>query len=539
MDLNKVEFDYEILKEYHSTLVNNGVIALVSKSGQIFVTEIKLRGSIQLLIPLFEAVEKKYGEKSLIPTDEQLLSSKYQQIKGMITEHGESASRSDVALMFTQYMQKGVNIGATDVHFILCSGELKVRFRVDTKIAPRFDELRGYEVGERLITSVISRSRSGSDLVEDAPQGKKIHELLEVDGIKVPMMLRAESTPIDSPNVEETRARALFVRITKSETPKTLEELDVDLPLRKAITEAMRRPKGLILVTGPTGSGKTTLLGGAIHELPDGKTLRTVEDPVELKFTGINPNITQVSADKAQWDVHLESILRQDPDAVLLGEIRNLNQAMMLIRTANTGHLGLSTLHTSNCVQTIDRLINLGVPMDDLLAEGMLSLLVACKLAPRTCKKCALRAHELTDEQQQKLKLLNLSDKELTKLRFVNEKCVPGEWSNHKPTTCDCNAGTKGVVSVSEFLRVTLPLLNHIRQNGIAGLSGHLRKHGWIGMEEIALSKVKQGTLDPFALITEVVDLFKFFGSTESEVLSFKSDFDGFYGDAGKIEDEQ
>jgi type IV pilus assembly protein PilB len=174
--------------------------------------------------------------------------------------------------------------------------------------------------------------------------------------------------------------------LDKSNLKTDLEDLGFDRSSLGMIHKAISQPHGMILLTGPTGSGKTTTLYSALTKInsPD-KNIMTVEDPVEYELSGIN----QVSARPSiglDFAAALRSFLRQDPDVILVGEIRDLETASIAIKAAQTGHLVFSTLHTNNATSSIDRLLNMGV--EPYLICTSLNLVIAQRLVRRICTEC-------------------------------------------------------------------------------------------------------------------------------------------------------
>jgi type IV pilus assembly protein PilB len=184
--------------------------------------------------------------------------------------------------------------------------------------------------------------------------------------------------------------------LDKSRTPPTLAELGLGDEMRAEFLEILRRPTGALLVTGPTGSGKSTTLYGALAELnrPESNVI-TVEDPVEYRLQGVNQVQINVRAGLT-FATALRSILRSDPDIVMVGEIRDGETAKISIEAALTGHFVLSTLHTNDAPSTVTRLTEMGVP--PFLTGSAVSAVLAQRLARKLCTSCAERYMPTTDE---------------------------------------------------------------------------------------------------------------------------------------------
>jgi type IV pilus assembly protein PilB len=203
--------------------------------------------------------------------------------------------------------------------------------------------------------------------------------------------------------------------------------------------EALHQPQGMILVTGPTGSGKTVSLYTGLNILNTPElNISTAEDPVEINLEGIN----QVNVNPKVglgFPEALRSILRQDPDIVMVGEIRDLETASIAIKAAQTGHMVMSTLHTNSAPETLTRMLNMGVPAFNIATS--VSLIIAQRLARRLCPSCKEPA--------------NLTDEVLKKEGFTQAQIDAGI-TIYKPKGCDkCKNGYKGRVGIYEVVKVT------------------------------------------------------------------------------------
>ncbi|ATC60176.1 GspE/PulE family protein [Vibrio anguillarum] len=404
---------------------------------------------------------------------------------------------------FLKLMQKGVDHNASDVQLVL-GKSLVVNYIVDKRIRPDLRQVRERDIGRRMILQAVNTNRGGGDLNYDTPQSIKLKVTVK-DEQKLDrnIQLRGEKVPIEIEGVEN--ALLLVVRLVKTETPLSLEELNVDLPLQHAFKRSLLKPKGMILVTGPTSSGKTTLLGGAMHHFPKDLPARTIEDPVELKLHDISENIVQMSQPKEYWDEYLLSILRLAPKLIMLGEIRSLNQADTLIAATMTGHITVSTMHTNSAIGIIDRFLDMGVKLEDITAPGLLELLVATRLVPKTCHHCALEFSEIDEDKQTQIR--NVFDEEhIGKLLFANTESIACK-RHAKPEVCTCSGGIKGVVGISEFITPTNAMIDFVRKNKTVGLENWLRERGWKSMHDIAKYKCEQGLVDPFMAAYEVEGL--------------------------------
>jgi len=218
---------------------------------------------------------------------------------------------------------------------------------------------------------------------------------------------------------------------------------------KKLYLDALEQPQGMILVTGPTGSGKTVSLYTGLNILnqPE-RNISTAEDPVEINLEGVNQVQINIKADMTFANA-LRAFLRQDPDVVMVGEIRDLETAEISIKAAQTGHLVLSTLHTNSAPETITRLLNMGVPAYNVASS--ISLIIAQRLARRLCSKCKVPEP--------------LPREELIRQGF-NEQQIQ-DMILYAPKGCEsCTDGYKGRVGIYEVMKVTPEIAQIIMRGG-------------------------------------------------------------------------
>lgn len=442
----------------------------------------------------------------LVSSDEYdlLSSSALEQRNYEADDENAIKKTADAEVAFNNLVQKGFNNNATDIQLVL-GHTLVVNYIVDKRIRPDLRTSRSPDIGDRLISQAINMNPGGGDINYDSPQSLNFKvEVKDQDNTIKRIQLRGEKVPIEIDGVKN--ALGMVIRLVKTEIPQTLEVLGVEEPIRKAFKRALLKPKGMILVTGPTSSGKTTLLAGALHYFPKDLTGRTIEDPVELKLHDINENIIQMSQPKERWSEYLESILRLAPKMILLGETRNLKQASTLIEATMTGHITLSTLHTNSAIGIIDRFLDMGVPLEDITAPKLLELLVATRLVPKTCQFCALTFDELSISEQAAINDALEEGVDKSTLRFANKNQVACK-SHASPSTCHCSFGVKGMVGITEFITPTPAMTDYIRKNKTVGLENWLRERGWLSMKDIAIYKARMGLIDLFLASGEIENL--------------------------------
>ncbi len=338
-------------------------------------------------------------------------------------EQAEDEASGPLVELVNSLVFQAIEEGASDVHFLPQPEGLFVRLRVD-------GVLRELErIPRQRALAVISRIKvlAKLDIAEHRrPQDGRI-TLRTSDGRQVDIRVSI------LPAVEGEGA--ILRLLDKSQKPPTLTEIGLSFPMQMALEQVLTRPTGALLVTGPTGSGKSTTLYAALADLarPEINAI-TIEDPVEYRLPGIYQ--LQVN-DKIDFDFAkaLRSVLRSDPDVVMVGEIRDRETAEISMRAALTGHFVLSTLHTNDAPSAITRLTEMGVE-PFVVASGITAVL-AQRLARRLCEHCREPYQPTPDE--------------LTKIGL--DAGVEQLW---RPGSCDrCTRGYRGRVGIFQFLTMT------------------------------------------------------------------------------------
>jgi type IV pilus assembly protein PilB len=287
------------------------------------------------------------------------------------------AEDAPVIKLVYSILAQAVGEGASDIHLEPEEGELRIRFRIDGVLK------ESAHVPKRLITAVISRLKIMSELdiaEKRVPQDGRVSVAVEERRID----LRVTTLPT-------SRGEGATIRILdESNAQRTLDDLGMDGSARARFEDAFQQAYGAVLVTGPTGSGKSTTLYAALAELNEiEKKIITIEDPVEFRIPGVNQmNVNR----KAGLDFArgLRSILRADPDIVMVGEIRDAETARISIEAALTGHMMLTTLHTNDAPGAIARLTEMGI--ETFLTASAVDCVVAQRLARKLCSNCKRRA---------------------------------------------------------------------------------------------------------------------------------------------------
>ncbi|MGD8913791.1 MAG: ATPase, T2SS/T4P/T4SS family, partial [Candidatus Thiodiazotropha sp.] len=257
-----------------------------------------------------------------------------------------------------------------------------------------------------------------------------------------------------------------------------IEALGFEADQRKKFLNAINKPYGMVLVTGPTGSGKTVSLYTALNLLNKPEVnISTAEDPVEIQVPGINQVNTNVKTGLTFAEA-LRAFLRQDPDIVMVGEIRDLETAEIAVKAAQTGHLVLSTLHTNDAPQTLTRLANMGVPPFNIASSVL--LIMAQRLARRLCEHC-----KAPDD---------LPREALLEEGFTDADIKTG-FTIYKPVGCDlCTGGYKGRVGIFQVMPVSETMGKLIMEGGSSlQLEKQSAKEGVDSLRRSGLRKVMQG----------------------------------------------
>lgn len=257
-----------------------------------------------------------------------------------------------------------------------------------------------------------------------------------------------------------------------------IDALGYEPEQKTLLLDAIQRPYGMVLVTGPTGSGKTVSLYTCLNILNQpGINIATAEDPAEINLPGVNQvNINERAG--LTFPVALKAFLRQDPDIIMVGEIRDLETADIAIKAAQTGHMVFSTLHTNDAPATLSRLLNMGVAPFNIASA--VNLITAQRLARRlcSCKQAATYSDEL-----------------LIKAGFDSSEC-DGSWTAYRPTGCDqCNqTGYKGRVGIYQVMPITSAMEKIILSQGTAmEIEAQAKRDGIKTLRQAGLVKVKQG----------------------------------------------
>ena len=360
-----------------------------------------------------------------------------------------------------------INAGASDIHFEPYEYKFRIRFRQDGMLREVASPPNNLASRLTARIKVMSRMNIAERRVpQDGRIKMKISKTRSID-------FRVNTCPT-------LYGEKIVLRILDPTSAQLgIEALGFEKEQEDAFLTAISKPYGMILVTGPTGSGKTVSLYTALNLLnkPD-INISTVEDPVEIQVPGIN-QVNQNSRTGMTFASALRAFLRQDPDIVMVGEIRDLETAEIAIKAAQTGHLVLSTLHTNDAPQTLTRLSNMGIPAFNIASSVM--LIMAQRLARRLCENCKQPDEDLPKEV-------------LLEEGFTQEEIDEGIIIN-KAVGCDlCNGGYKGRVGIFQVMPITEEMSKIIMENGNSlQLAELAASQGVSDLRASGLRKVKAG----------------------------------------------
>jgi general secretion pathway protein E len=394
-----------------------------------------------------------------------------------------------VVRFVTDVITQAVADGATDIHFEPQETQLRIRYRVDGLLVhvPVPENLRRFQA------AIISRVKIMAKLnisEQRLPQDGRIN-------------FRAGGAVLDIrvSTLPTIYAESISLRLLdkKKDSYATMEKLGMSAEEQAPILEVLDYPHGIILVTGPTGSGKSTTLNAFLRKInsPDLRIM-TVEDPIEYEVPGVNQTQTKTEIGLT-FASALRSLLRQDPDVIMVGEIRDRETADIAVRASLTGHLVFSTLHTNDAPGAITRLIDMGI--EPFLVASSIELVLAQRLVRRLCQECA---------QPQPISQVKLRE-HLSVLR-VDPDQAAAVTHLKQPVGCDrCRkTGYRGRVGVFEIFRLDNDEIHELvlKRESTRALADCARRHGMKALEQSAWEKVRSGftTMDEVLRVITVVD---------------------------------
>ncbi|WP_180093119.1 MULTISPECIES: type IV-A pilus assembly ATPase PilB [unclassified Acinetobacter] len=418
---------------------------------------------------LEKLIEQNFAEESTFDFDDDFDLDLDSETPDPSQEDEDEATGDEAPIV--KYINKllvdAIRMGASDLHFEPYEKSYRVRYRVDgvlrtitnpplqlaTRLASRLKVMSQMDISEKRIP-------------QDGRIKLKLSKNKAID-------FRVNSLPT-------LFGEKLVLRILDpSSAMLGIDALGYEPDQKELFMQALEKPQGMLLITGPTGSGKTVSLYTGLNILNREDTnISTAEDPVEINLEGIN----QVNVNNKvglTFSAALKSFLRQDPDIVMVGEIRDLETAEIAIKAAQTGHMVMSTLHTNSAPETLTRLRNMGVPSFNIATS--VNLVIAQRLARRLCSQCK----ETVDVPKQSLLELGFTEGDLN---------TP-EFQIYQPVGCaECREGYKGRVGIYEVMKVTPEISRIIMEDGNAlQIAEASNQAGFNNLRRSGLIKVMQG----------------------------------------------
>ena len=379
-------------------------------------------------------------------------------------------------------MTDAVKRGASDIHFEPEESFLRVRYRIDGVLRQIRSLHRSYWDGMSVRLKVLSDMNIAESRM---PQDGRISFTLYGRIVD----FRVACQPC-------THGENFVLRILDQQRNiSKIDNLGLSPRAQEMLRIIMSRPHGIIMVTGPTGSGKTTTLYSVIQHLNrEGVNIMTLEDPVEYPLPMIRQSAVSESS-KMDWAAGVKSMLRQDPDIILVGEVREQETAELVFRAAMTGHLVLTTLHTNSAIATLPRLTDMGV-LPDIMATNICGV-IAQRLSRRLCPQCRKKKEEISDDERTILSHFFSAD-DIAAMNLMEAVGCPA---------CE-HQGYRGRFAIMEILRVNEELDELISSRATAKeLRGVATRNGcFYSMAESGLEKVAEG-LTTVEEIGRVVDM--------------------------------
>ncbi len=401
------------------------------------ITNLQVEPVVATMGSVMLAIDRYYGQAEVNSALEEYTREKESQMIEQEDMYSEDVNNSPIVQLVKGMIDQAVRQRASDIHIEPMEKQVRIRYRIDGALY----EKSVYSI--RLLPAIVARIKiiGGMDISEKRkPQDGRITQIVD----RKEFDIRVSILPT-------VYGEKIVMRLTsKNALTKEKSQLGLKPDELKKFDHILKHPHGILLVTGPTGSGKSTTLYTALSELnKEDVNIITVEDPVEANIDGINQvqvntkaNLTFASA--------LRSILRQDPDIIMIGEIRDQETASIAVQASITGHLVVSTLHTNSAASTITRLADMGIE-PYLIADSTIGV-IAQRLVRRLCPEC--KRQKKADEEE--LELLQMEpDADVT----IYQPCGCSR--------CD-GTGFKGRIGVYEIMEVSQPLKSIISKGGTA-----------------------------------------------------------------------
>jgi len=430
-----------------------------------FSTELILTDEASLQACIEKVLEDESDALDITAIDSEELSDLETHNEKKEDDVAKGEDDAPIVVFINKILLDAIKKGASDLHFEPYEKSFRIRFRIDG------------------ILSEIARPPAS--LSSRMAARLKVMSKLDIAERRVPQDGRIKLTLSKTKSIDfrvstlpTMWGEKIVMRILDSSSAMLgIDMLGYEPEQKKIYTEALDQPQGMILVTGPTGSGKTVSLYTGLNILNTAeRNISTAEDPVEINLEGIN----QVQINNRAgltFPSALRSFLRQDPDIVMVGEIRDLETAEIAIKAAQTGHLVLSTLHTNSAAETLTRLLNMGVPSYNVASS--VSIIIAQRLARRLCSHC--KTHE------------ELTQIQLAEQGFPADKL--SEIKLFKAVGCEqCTGGYKGRVGVYEVIKISPKISSIIMEGGNSlDIANQCQVEGYNNLRQSGLIKAMNG----------------------------------------------
>jgi type IV pilus assembly protein PilB len=492
IDLNSVDIDLAVIREVGEKVITKSrAVPLFKRGKKLFVAmsdptnlqalddikfatgnaveavlaeEDKLHKTIETAIQALQSQEMDLGDSDLENIDIGTGEDEKQE------EERSDSEDAPIVRYVNKLLIDAINNGASDIHFEPYEKIYRIRYRKDGEL--RIVATPPVQLGGRLAARVKVMSRM--DLAERRiPQDGRIKLNLS----------KSKSIDFRVNTCPTLWGEKICARILDASSAQLgIDALGYEAVQKEWYLKALEKPQGMILVTGPTGSGKTVSLYTGLNILnTEDVNISTAEDPAEINLPGIN----QVNVNPKvglTFAAALKAFLRQDPDIIMVGEIRDLETAEIAIKAAQTGHLVLSTLHTNDAPQTVTRLMNMGVPAYNIAST--LTLIIAQRLARRLCKHCKRPA--------------SIPRAELIKEGFTAAEVDDPNFVLYEAVGCDqCDRGYKGRTGIYQVMPFSDAMGRIIMEGGNAiQLADQSQKEGIKNLRQSALKKCRDGVID-------------------------------------------
>lgn len=438
---NVIPFEYSILNMNELRVAMSDPMDIYAIDDLSFITNMQVEPVVTTPSDISSALDKYYGNNEAMQAAEKFTKEQEERKSNIKKEENinleDEINNAPIVQLVNKIIEQAVRQRASDIHIEPMESQVRVRYRVDGVLKTVMN------YGSDLLSAITTRIKivGGMDISEKRkPQDGRITSVVDRNEFDI----RVSVLPT-------VYGEKVVMRLTsKQGLTRDKKELGFNDEELEAFDRILKHPHGIILVTGPTGSGKSTTLYTALSELNvDGVNIITVEDPVEANIDGINQVQVNNKADMTFANA-LRSILRQDPDIIMIGEIRDGETAEIAVKASITGHLVVSTLHTNSAASTITRLEDMGIE-SYLIADSVIGV-IAQRLVRRLCPKCK-KARNATSAEKEMLG-------------------YPREYQLEIFEPCGCqqcnNTGYLGRIGVYEIMTITQPLKETISRKGSA-----------------------------------------------------------------------